>query len=87
MIEDSVVREVRAARDAYAQSLGYDVESMVEDLRARDDVGDWPVVRLAPRHPTGSGAPRSGPDLAMQPARPVTVPTIESEPSLGGRVR
>ncbi len=59
MTEDSVVREVREARDAYARSLGYDIRAMVADLRARDDQGDWPVVRLAPRRPSDVCIPRS----------------------------
>ena len=33
MNEDSVLQEVRAAREAYAQSHGYDVWAMVADLR------------------------------------------------------
>ena len=35
MTEDSIVQEVRAARDPYARSLGYDVRAIVADLRAR----------------------------------------------------
>jgi hypothetical protein len=49
MIKDSVLQEVRSAREAYAREHGYDVWAMVADLRASDDVGDWPVVRLASR--------------------------------------
>ncbi len=51
MIKDSVLQEVRSAREAYARSHGYDVWAMVADLQASDDVGDWPVVRLASRRP------------------------------------
>lgn len=64
MDEDGVLREVRAAREAYARSLGYDVRAMVADLRDRDDRGDWPVVRLTPRRPADPGGPPSGPDPA-----------------------
>ena len=35
MNEDSVLQEVRAAREAYARSHGYNVWAMVADLRAR----------------------------------------------------
>jgi hypothetical protein len=52
MNEDSVPQEVRVAREAYAQSHGYDVWAMVADLRKRDAGGDWPVVRLVPRRHT-----------------------------------
>jgi hypothetical protein len=51
MNEDDVLRQVRAAREAYAQSHGFDVRTMVADLRKRDAAGDWPVVRRAPRRP------------------------------------
>ena len=51
MREDDVLREVRAAREAYAESHGYDVRAMVVDLRSRDLAGDWTVVRRPPRHP------------------------------------
>jgi hypothetical protein len=49
MIEDDVLREVRAAREAYARLHDFDVRAMAADLRARDLAGDWPVVR----HPPG----------------------------------
>ena len=54
MIEDSVLQEVRAARDAFARSFGYDVHAMGAYLRELDERGDWPVVRLAPRRPAAS---------------------------------
>ncbi len=51
MNEDSVLREVRAAREDYARSHGFDVRKIVADLQKLDRVGDWTVVRLAPRRP------------------------------------
>ena len=54
MNEDSVMQEVRAARDAFARSHGYDLRAMVADLREQDNRGDWPVVRLYPRRPVAS---------------------------------
>lgn len=51
MVEDDVLREVRAAREAYAQLHNFDIRAMVAELRARDTAGDWPVVRHPPRHP------------------------------------
>jgi hypothetical protein len=44
MIEDSVLKEVRAAREAYAKRHDFDVRKIVTDLQALDAVGDWPVV-------------------------------------------
>ena len=70
MSEDSVLQEVRAAREAYARSHGYDVRAMVADLRTQDDRGDWSVVRLAPRCPTPPGELQSGPDPALPQTRP-----------------
>ena len=49
MTEDDVLREVRAARGAYASLHNFDVHAIVKDLRARDTACDWPVVRRAPR--------------------------------------
>jgi hypothetical protein len=54
MIEDDVLREVRAAREAYARLHGFDVHAMAADLRARDLAGDWSVVRHPPDVPTRS---------------------------------
>ena len=51
MIEDSVLREVREAREAYAKEHGFNVHAIVADLRERDARGDWKVVRLEPRRP------------------------------------
>jgi hypothetical protein len=51
MVEDDVLREVRAAREAYARAHNYDVRAMLADLRARDAAGDWVVVRRSPRRP------------------------------------
>ncbi len=79
MIEDSVVQEVRAVRDAFARSFGYDIRAMVAHLRALDASGDRPVIRLSPRPPIDTSVSRSRPD----PARPRIVgyvPRIESEP-------
>jgi len=61
MTEDDVLREVRAAREAYARLHNFDVRAMVADLRARDVAGDWPVVRLAPRRPHPVAEPAVAP--------------------------
>jgi hypothetical protein len=84
MIEDDLMQEIRAARDAYARSFGYDLHAMVADLRARDDRGDWPVVRLAPRQLVVTDGQQSEP--VGLPNQTVT-PAPQSEPSLGGPVR
>ena len=68
MVEDDVLREVRAVREAYARSHGYDVRAMVADLRARDVAGDWPVVRHPPRRPKSVVVQRLALDQPPQPA-------------------
>jgi hypothetical protein len=72
MNEDSVLKEVRAAREAFARLHDYDVRAMVADLRQRDDRGDWPVVRLAPRRSTAPGDSQSGPNQTITAGRPET---------------
>jgi hypothetical protein len=67
MVEDDVLREVRAAREAYARAHGYDVRAMVADLRARDSAGDWTVVRRSPRRSSRTAAPVGPPNQALQP--------------------
>lgn len=70
MIEDDVLREVRAAREAYSRTHGYDVQAMVADLRAQDEAGDWPVVRRSPRRPSPIGEPAAAPKQALLPTGP-----------------
>ncbi len=78
MSEDSVLQEVRAAREAYSRSLGYDVWAMVAALREQDDVGDWPVVRFAPRRPAGSDVTQSRPDSALRETGAAATPAGQS---------
>ena len=61
MIEDDVLREVRAAREAYARLHDFDVRAMAADLRARDLAGDWPVVRRPSRRPKPVAVPAEAP--------------------------
>jgi hypothetical protein len=49
MTEDEVVREVRAAREAFAASHGYDIRAMVAALREVGLASGREVVRLPPR--------------------------------------
>ena len=51
MIEDDVVREVRAAREEYCRQFGFDLGAIVRDLREQERAGDRQVVRLPPRRP------------------------------------
>lgn len=67
MSQDSLLREVRTTREAYARSHGYDAWAVVADLRQEDACGGWPVVRLAPRPavPGGEVAPATGLDRGV----------------------
>lgn len=51
MIEDDVIRGVRAAREAFGQVHGFNIRAMVADLLARDLLGDWLVVSRPARRP------------------------------------
>jgi hypothetical protein len=77
MIEDSVLQEVRAAREAFARKHGYDVWSMVAYLHQQNERGDWPVVRLAPRRCTQHGDFRSEPPSTNEPT---SIPAMENAP-------
>ena len=49
MIEDEVMREVRAAREAFAASHGYDIRAMVAALHQLGVASGRELVRFAPR--------------------------------------
>lgn len=66
MVEDDVLREVRAARETYARLHNFDVQAMVADLQARDSAGDWPVVRHPPRRPRPAAEPAVAPNQARR---------------------
>ena len=51
MIEDEVMQQVRAAKEAFAASHGYDLRRMHEALRKMDEESGVPTVRLEPRKP------------------------------------
>ena len=52
MIEDDVLRAVRAARDEYCAQFGYDSGAIVRDLREREKVSGRQVVTLPAREPS-----------------------------------
>ena len=69
MIEDDVIRGVRAAREAFGQLHHFNIRAMVADLQAQDSAGDWPVVSLLARRPQSSLTPNKSP----QPNRATSV--------------
>jgi hypothetical protein len=46
MIDDDVLREVRAARDEYCRKFDYDWDAIFRDLQEQQRIGGRPVVRL-----------------------------------------
>jgi hypothetical protein len=46
---DSIIAEVRRAREAYAKQFHYDVQAMWRDLKARQHKSGRKVVALAPK--------------------------------------
>jgi hypothetical protein len=51
MIDDDVVREVRAAREDYCRQFAYDLGAILRDLRERERASGRQVVSLPPRRP------------------------------------
>jgi hypothetical protein len=82
MIEDEIVREVRAAREAFAASHGYDIRAMVAALHQLGIASGREVVRLAPRPAITSPNPSLQPTEAavtgsQDSTSPETVPAAE----------
>ena len=73
MIEDDVIRGVRAAREEYARLHNFNIRAMVADLQAKDAAGDWPVVSRPARRPCRTEMPNQ----ALQPTGAAT-PVSES---------
>lgn len=76
MIEDEVVREVRAAREAFAATHGYNIRAMVAALHELGLASGREVVRLPPRPAI------TGPNQALQPtgaAAPVSESSAVAE--------
>ncbi len=55
MMEDSIVAEVRRAREEIAKRFNYDLRAMIEDARKRQALGGRKVVSFPPR-PVGRQA-------------------------------
>jgi hypothetical protein len=66
MSTDTIVAEVRQAREALAQRFNYDLRAMIEDARERQAAGGRPVVSFPPK-PARKPAPPNLPNQGMQP--------------------
>lgn len=73
MIDDDVIRGVRAAREEYARLHNFNIRAMVADLQSQDAKGDWPVVSRPARRPYAADMPNqarqpSGAAIAVFPS-------------------
>lgn len=49
MVEDEIMAEVRAIRDAYAKEFNYDVRAIYEDAKEREKTTPHKLVSLEPK--------------------------------------
>ena len=49
MQRDTIVEEVRQARDAYAKKFNYDLDAICRDLQEKQKLSDKKVISLAPK--------------------------------------
>ena len=47
---DTIVEEVRQARDAYAKKFNYDLDAICRDLQEKQRLSDKKVISLPPKH-------------------------------------
>ena len=52
MIEDDLIREIRAAREEYCRQFNYDISAICRDLREQQRTGGRQVVSFPPRRPS-----------------------------------
>lgn len=58
-MDDPIIAELRAIREAYAARFDYDVEAMFRDIRARQEASGREYVRLPARRTTGDRNPEA----------------------------
>ena len=68
MALDSVIAEVRQARDELAIRFNYDLRAIIQDARDRQLAGGRRVVTLPPR-PVRRTASTASPSQPLQPTR------------------
>ena len=59
-VEDEIVEEIRHRRQAHAESLGYDLKRITEDLQRQERESGTRVVQRPPRRPLVMGRRSSG---------------------------
>jgi len=51
MIEDSIVAEVRKARDDYAKRFNYDLDAICKDLQEKQKLSGRKLIAFPPKRP------------------------------------
>ena len=67
MVEDEIMREIRATREAFALRFNYDIQAMLDYLRAEGEKSGCPGVSFAPRRPEGWVEPDETPPAETRP--------------------
>ncbi len=49
MLDDPIVQEVRAAREAHSRRFGHDLDAIFRDLKEQEKRGGRTLIRLPPR--------------------------------------
>lgn len=77
MSNGDILSELRAWRNEFARSHGYDIRAMSATLSELDNAGERKVIRGNPRQP----APATMPNQSVQPTRaPISVSTDSTSP-------
>ena len=58
MTRDTIVDEVRKAREEYARKFNFDLHAICEDLRKKEKLAGGPVVSLPKRSPITTASQR-----------------------------
>ena len=58
MNKDPILKELHRVREAYSARFNYDLRAMYQDLKAREDRGEFVVVHRSPRPPRVKVAPK-----------------------------
>jgi len=69
MSRDTIVEEVRKAREEYARKFNYDLDAICADLQRREKESGRPVVSLPKRQPVSTPLGASGAET-KSPAQP-----------------
>jgi hypothetical protein len=56
MDKDPILEELHRVREEYAARFTYDLQAIYRDLKAREERGEFVVVRRSPRPPRGKVA-------------------------------